>query len=812
MSRTLTPCIAFFAILLVFLSSAAAQTGDGEFDAEAQTDEAALDELDLDELPRLGDEVTPTGGEETTDDDTQLPNSDADDDGEVQSDDARAAAARERRRRRRELFTTVVVGSSENDNDDDGGRARSRVTRARLDERLPRSAPDALRYEPGVYIQQTAHGQASTYIRGLTGQQTLALYDGIRLNNATYRQGPNQYFFTVDSQTVAALGVMRGSASVLYGSDALGGVLTATPRDPLFLETTDGLRLTPRTRFRLTTADSEAGGRFELEAQIGQHIGFLGGVGYRSVGQLETAGIVYGVDPARDENDNLIEPEVPRLHEGETLQPGTGFNELTFDGRFVFRVSDDHRLTAAFYGYHELDSPRTDQCPAAFAPHDECLMYEEQFRDLAYLAYDANLGAAAEQLRISLSYQRQHEVKRLDRPSSFVVLRGQDDTHTAGLVARARTRLWQPLSWLALRLRYGTDFYYDWVGSSASTTFTDVDVTVDQSRGLYLDGSTYLWWGLYTELEARLPFGFRLRGGVRLAVMSANAPGDPDSESLPVDQTWVTPVGRGGLGWSPLDWLTVVFNVDQGFRAPNLDDLTSRQQTGPGFQFENANLDPERSLTLETGLEVDTRRFRAEAHVFWTQLDDAILRAPRGREECPSGTPQCQNSWNRFQLVNASEESIIYGVEAMAYARIPGGFTLRATVAYAFGEGPNPGEPPSDPEIEWEERVPLSRIPPLNGTVELRWNWREVGIFAGAGLRWALAQTRLALSDISDERIPPGGTPGYAVLELRAGYRFRRHFLISAVFENVTNEVYRIHGSSINGPARGLMVQLQASL
>src|SRR2546423_1101009 len=62
-------------------------------------------------------------------------------------------------------------------------RATSTVDRADMEWRLPRSAPDALRFEAGVFVQQTAHGQASAFIRGLTGQQTVMLFDGIRLNN-----------------------------------------------------------------------------------------------------------------------------------------------------------------------------------------------------------------------------------------------------------------------------------------------------------------------------------------------------------------------------------------------------------------------------------------------------------------------------------------------------------------------------------------------------------------------------------------------------------------------------------------------------
>jgi outer membrane receptor protein involved in Fe transport len=155
------------------------------------------------------------------------------------------------------------------------GRASSEVTRDEFKLRLPRSAPDALRYEPGVYIQQTAHGQGSPFIRGRTGQQTVLLFDGVRLNNSLFRQGPNQYFFTIDSQVIESLEVLRGSASTRYSTDAMAGVILARPIEPGFARGEDGLRLKPTVSGRFTTADDERGGRVQLEGQVGPRFGFV---------------------------------------------------------------------------------------------------------------------------------------------------------------------------------------------------------------------------------------------------------------------------------------------------------------------------------------------------------------------------------------------------------------------------------------------------------------------------------------------------------------------------------------------------------
>src|SRR5687767_3033023 len=125
----------------------------------------------------------------------------------------------------------ATARASEDEDGATAGRASSTVTRRQLEERLPRSAPDALRWEPGVSIQQTAHGQASPFVRGVTGQQVVLMFDGVRLNNGIYRQGPNQYFFTVDALTIDRIDLVRGSASTWFGSDAIGGAVIARPRE-----------------------------------------------------------------------------------------------------------------------------------------------------------------------------------------------------------------------------------------------------------------------------------------------------------------------------------------------------------------------------------------------------------------------------------------------------------------------------------------------------------------------------------------------------------------------------------------------------
>ena len=294
----------------------------------------------------------------------------------------------------------VTVQARRTDRAPIAGRPSSSVDRRDMDERLPRSAPDALRYEPGVFVQQSAHGQGSAFIRGRTGQQTVMLFDGIRMNTSLYRQGPNQYFFTLDARTIHHIDVVRGGGSTRYGSDAIGGVLDARPIEPTVDLSGRRFVMRPRASMRFATADTDFSQRFQVDTQIASKIRFLGGVGRRATGRLESGGPVYS---PRTGKPSLV----PVFDEDGRTQLGTGFREITGDVLLVFGLPGGRRLVAATYIYRQYDSPRTDQCPAPYAPRSECLNYDEQFRSLAYASIEGPFGRFSSFGRVALSYQRQ---------------------------------------------------------------------------------------------------------------------------------------------------------------------------------------------------------------------------------------------------------------------------------------------------------------------------------------------------------------------------------------------------------------------
>ncbi|MGB0768536.1 MAG: TonB-dependent receptor plug domain-containing protein, partial [Phycisphaeraceae bacterium] len=125
-----------------------------------------------------------------------------------------------------------------------------------------RSVPETLKYTPGVLVQRTSHGQGSPYIRGFTGYRNVFLIDGVRLNNSTFRSGPNQYWNTIDPFSIERLEVIKGPTSVIYGSDAVGGTVNAITTSPYGYN--DDNHLAGGAIVRYATNERSIGGRVEL--------------------------------------------------------------------------------------------------------------------------------------------------------------------------------------------------------------------------------------------------------------------------------------------------------------------------------------------------------------------------------------------------------------------------------------------------------------------------------------------------------------------------------------------------------------------
>ena len=648
------------------------------------------------------------------------------------------------------------------------------VDREALQTAAPRTTPDAFRGLPSVMVQKTGYGQGSPYLRGFTGFRTLMLVDGIRLNNSTFRDGPNQYWNTVDPWAIARYETVMGPASVLYGSDAVGGAVNALTLAP---PAWAGQATWERTlAARVATADESLQTRAGVRGRATERLGFAAGATWKKFNDVRG-----GADVGR--------------------QRHTGYEEADFDLRADYDFDSGATLTLAHQQVAQDDAWRTHSTfygidwKGLKAGDDQKRSYDQD-RALTYLRLaDADRAGAVAAYRLTLSRQAQDE--RLHR----VRADGRRDESGVDVTTWGAALELESPSALG-RWVYGVDVARDEVDSFSRRYKADGSLNKVEAQGPVADDATYDLVGVFVQDTAAL-FGGALEAtpGVRYtyAALDADRVLDPVSGAVGArSDDWDSVVGSLRL-LAPLGAErrhAVYGGLAQGFRAPNLSDLTRLDAARSGeIETPVDDLDPERFVSAELGARYDDGRRSAEIAGYYTWIEDLIVRAPTGK---------IVDDLQEVTKKNAGE-GYVAGVELTLGWQVAEDWHLRLSGSWM--EGQADAYPTSDPLAV---RDYVSRLMPLTGQAAVRWQPAGEAYWLEAVVDAAEKADRLSADDERDtQRIPPGGTPGYAVLTLRGGATVRDDLQLTVALENVADEDYRIHGSGVNEPGRNLVVQAE---
>jgi hemoglobin/transferrin/lactoferrin receptor protein len=643
---------------------------------------------------------------------------------------------------------------------------------------LARTLPESLREFPSVMTQKTAHGQGSPYLRGFTGFRTLMLIDGVRLNNSTYREGPNQYWNTVDALALRKLELVKGPASILYSSDAIGGAVNVftSGRDQLTADS----GWYGRAYYRHATAEHSDVGRIEVSGNLGREVGALAGYSEKRFGDL-------------------------RSGDGTGQQPRTGYRERASDAKLEYFLGPSARLVAAYQGLRQDDAWRTHRTifgvpwHGATIGNDRKLALDQQ-RDLAYVQYHQTaIGGAIDTLHLSASFHRQNEREDRVRSTGVENLQGVE-VGTVGLSALFESP--SPFG----RWSYGAEYYGDDVNSFRRNYRADGSLQSVDVQGPVANDARYHLAGAFVQNYIRATDHCDLIFGLRHTRAKADARRVQDpvtGAATSVARSWDANVGSARATWK-MDGAALwrLFGgVSQGFRAPNLSDLTRFDIARSGeLEVPTTGLSPERFTQYEVGLKVQSRYAGAQAAYFHTRITNMIDRLPADDPATRGVTEVMKANVGR---------GYVHGLELSGQVELDRAWLLWGN--FTLMRGDVDSYVSSAPAVI--RRRPLSRVMPATANLGIRWTELSRKYWSELGATFAAAQRRLSPGDESDtQRIPPGGTPGYSVVYLRAGWSLTKHLSVSASLDNVTDKNYRIHGSGLNEPGRNLVLAADVRL
>ena len=651
----------------------------------------------------------------------------------------------------------------------DAPYATATVDAQEIEERSMRSTPQALRYVPGVMVQETSPGQGSPFIRGFTGYGNVLLIDGVRLNNSTFRSGPNQYWSTVDALSIDRLEVLKGPAGALYGSDAIGGTVQAITVSP-WTYADKGTAHGGSAYTRAASAENSIVGRAEVSVgqtwDDGSRTGFLVGGDTRHLDDIEAG-------------------------EGTGLQPNTGYDEQALDVKVEHHLDSKSKFVFLQQAVNQNDVPRTHATTDGISWRGTTVGTDlqrdlDQRRRLTYLQYHVeDLEGAFSSIRFNVSWQEQTEDQ--DRTTGAGAFQQQGfEVGTLGLWGQfeSETDLGT--------LTYGIDWYRDSVDSYSSTNPIQGPVADDASYdllGVFVQDVTPLWE------DSELVVG----GRWTYAAADADSVRDPATGTqIGLDDSWTQLTGNVRLRQDLVAKQWNVFGgVSQGFRAPSLADLTLLDLARSGeIEVPTPGLDPEQYLTYEVGTKVQKGDVTAQFAWFWTDIEDQIQRFPTGATIGTSQVITKENVGNGY----------IQGVELESAWRLVDSTTLFGNVTWQQGRVENYN---SSATLQ-EEHV--SRLMPITGLVGVRWQPGGSRFHVETLVMHAEEQDKLSAGDARDtQRIPPGGTPSWTTWNAWLVWNMTDQARLVLGCENLTDDDYRVHGSGSNSPGRNFLMSLRVA-
>ncbi len=712
--------------------------------------------------------------------------------------------------------------------------AISVIDRAQIERMNAPTTPRILSETVGVWAQQTTVGQGSPLLRGLTGYQAFLAIDGVRLNNSTFRSGPNQYLVTTSPDNLDRIEVLRGAGSMLYGSGAMGGVISMFTKDTILDNATDDWTIESRAFTRFASGSSERLGRLEVVGRQKQ-LGFSVGASGRWFGNINP-GSGYDLHHKNRKFEIVTEkPEGAQVFEGPPKdvpdqwlidsETPLGWNAYDGDAKLSYKLTDTSTVNLAYQLWRQPQTPRYDKiAPREF---DE-FFFQPQDRNLLYATYVSKPETLLiDQILLTTSYHRQKEGRNELKRDATERRERFDTVNTLGLSAQGTNS-----SLPRQRVIAGGEFYLDTLASQTiKTDITTGKEDIDDTKGRFIDGSQFWDANLYVQDEIELHDRLELTLGGRYTLYNTHADlsvRDPQFEEFNESGNALT--GSAGVVASIADGLNAVANFATSFRAPSLNDTTAVEVTNEGIDSPSPDLRSERGWTAEGGFKARYPWLIGSLTLFHGRVSDLVTRVPV--EDAYAGQPlpnlikeiQRNNPGIDVYVFDNVDEVQIQGVEFAGMVPIQNGVSVYGNATFTRGKVLVINGAAPDPDKPWEERI--RREPPLNGMVGIRWQPPAQRFWAEFFVRGATEQRRLNRSDIRDPRIPGTtrdtgevrfdangaaigqGSPGWRTLNLRGGIQVTQYNRLTLALENLLDKRYREHGSGINAPGFNLIVSL----
>ena len=673
-----------------------------------------------------------------------------------------------------------------------------------IEQATPQTSADLLANSAGVFVQKSQLGGGSPMIRGFSTNRVLITVDGVRLNNAIFRGGNVQNVISINPFNIQNTEVILGAGSVIYGSDAIGGVMnfyTTTPE----LSQLNSPQFSTKSNLRYSSANNEK------TAQVGLNVGlnkwgFHTSMSFSDFGDLRMG---------RTEIQQYLTPFYVTQQNGQDItmpnhnprvQKFTNYNQFHAAQKILYKPTESLNLDFGLHYATTSDIPRYDRL--ALQSTAENLNYAEwSYGPQKWLLANLQLTKLSsksnlyDKIKTTIAYQNFGE-SRISR--KFNDLNQKNRTEKVQAVS-LNLDLDKTIT-DKMNISYGAEYIHNKINSEGLSINLE-NISVERIASRYPDDSQWSSLASYLSLKYKPTNKFTFQSGIRYNVITINADlsGNAQFYALPfadlsLDTSALT--ATAGIAWEQSKTLLWKLNTSTAFRAPNIDDVGKVFDSQPGVVvLPNPNLKPEYAYGAELGLNMNfDDSLLLDISSYYTYLDNAMIRD----HYVVNGLSQLMydGEISTTQSIQNSSKAWIYGFEFGLNARFSRALELRSQFSLTKGQQRNTNN----------DNVPVRHVAPAFGNTHIIWKHNKITLDGYLNYNSGLRR-----SDISSELSPhlfaldSNGNPcvpSWLTFNFRTQYEFNDTISFVGGIENISNEGYRPYASGISGPGTNLIFSI----
>ena len=676
----------------------------------------------------------------------------------------------------------------------------TRITQEEIKFTSPQTTADLLAMSNEVFVQKSQLGGGSPMIRGFATNTILLVVDGVRMNNAIFREGNVQNIISLDANAIESSEVIFGPGSVTYGSDALGGVMDFHTLRPK-LSTSEKIEISGNALMRYSSANVEKTGHVDFNIGSSKWASMtsfsfsdyndlkMGDHNNEEYQRLEYVTQINGVDSVVNNSDPNVQVE-------------SGFNQLNILQKLRFRPNKDFDLVYAFH-YSKLSNvPR----------YDRLIRYKNgtlEFGDWYYgpqkwMMHSLNLDYSKpkklfDNFRLTVAYQDYQE-SRHDRK-----YRSEDLTEAYEKVKAYSLNLdFDKNLKRDNQIFYGIEAIYNSVNSTAHIKNINTGEKV-KTQSRYPDGDNhYSALAAYLSYKENLSEKFTTIAGIRANYVSLYSTlKDTSFFNFPFNEISISNGavnGSLGLVYKPKkDW-QLNLNLSSGFHAPNVDDMAKIFDPEPGsIIVPNKNLEPEYAYNVDLGIQKKFwEKVSFDITGYYTFLTNAFVR----RDFTFNGQDSIyyKGELSKVLAIVNADKAYIYGFSSSLKFEFTEGIELNSIINYTHGED--------------QDGVALRHAAPLFGSTGIKYSNKKITASLFANYNGEIKYEDLAPSEqgkpymyATDGNGNPY-SPSWWTLNLMTTYNYKDRAVVNVGLENILDNRYRPYSSGIAAPGRNLILSI----